>query len=150
MHPRQFALIAGIVLLAMGVTSFIPAFNSAAELSLLELETSYGMYLGLFPLNILNKLALGLLGIGGLAAYYSKNPLPASVTFSRRLAAVMIPAAILGLIPQTNTLFGYLPLYGGQVLMNGLFGILGAYFGYALPAKAKRKIEPLLREARSH
>jgi hypothetical protein len=34
--------------------------------------------------------------------------------------------------------------------MHGLFGLLGAYFGYALPAKAKRRIEPLLREARSH
>jgi hypothetical protein len=83
MHPRQFALIAGIILLAMGVTSFIPALNSPAELPPLQLQTSYGLYLGLFPLNILNKLALVFFGVGGLMAYFSKNALPASVCVAR-------------------------------------------------------------------
>ena len=47
-------------------------------------------------------------------------------------------AAILGAIPATHTLFGFWPLYGADILVHGIFAILGAYYGYTLPHKASQ------------
>lgn len=43
---------------------------------------------------------------------------------------------ILGLFPQTNTLGGYWPIFGADVLLHAVLAIAGAYFGYMLTSKA--------------
>lgn len=137
MHPRRFALVGGIVMLLLGLLSLVPSLQgSALELPVLRLETSYGLFLGLFPMNILNKLALIGFGVWGIAASRMKyRELPASITYSRAVFYVMGALAVLGLIPQTNTLFGYWPLFGAEVALHAVFAVVGAYFGYALSAK---------------
>lgn len=137
MYPKKFALIGGILMLAMGLFSLIPAFvGSAASLPMLNVETSYGLFLGLFPMNIFNKIALIVFGIAGVGAANAKfTSLPLSIHFSRAVFWVMGALAILGLIPATNTLNGYWPLFDGEVLAHGIFALVGAYYGYALTAK---------------
>lgn len=146
MHPKQFSLIAGIVMLVVGALSFMSSFNiDAASLLPLQLEASHVNFLGLLPMNIINKIALLGFGAGGIAAYLARNTsLPSSINFARIVAIVMIPGAILGLIPATQTMFGYWPLYGGEVIVHGAFGLMGAYFGWMLPVKAHNRVKPLL------
>lgn len=141
MFPRRFALIGGIVMLAMGLMALVPQFVGSAEgLPLLKLDTSYGMFLNLFPMNILNKAALIIFGLAGIiAAYRPATSLPASIAYSRWVLYVMGSAAILGLIPATSTLFGYWPLFGNEIAVHAFFAILGAYFGYALPSKVEER-----------
>ena len=43
-------------------------------------------------------------------------------------------AALLGLFPQTNTLFGYWPLFGGEIWAHGIFALLGGFLGHSLAA----------------
>jgi hypothetical protein len=138
MHPKKFALIGGILMLVMGVASLLPMLYQGynGDLPPLQLETSYGLFLGVFAMNIANKLALIVFGIGGIfAGTASTTNLPKSILWSRLVLFVMGAAAILGAIPQTNTLYGYWPLFGAEVWMHGIFAILGAYFGFMLTSK---------------
>ncbi|MGE3261669.1 MAG: DUF4383 domain-containing protein [Bacteriovoracia bacterium] len=151
MQPRNYALFGGILMLVMGAVSLIPALYDypAAMLPALNLETSYGLFLNLFPMNIINKVVLILFGVAGIIA--SQRPttaLPASVKWSRTVFVVMGIGAILGLFPQTDTVYGYWPLFGAEVWAHGIFALLGAYFGFALTHKASAEIAPLVSEGK--
>lgn len=149
MQPKNYALIGGIVMLAMGALALIPALYQypAAMLPALQLDTSYGLFLNTFPMNIINKVVLIAFGLAGIIA--SQRPttaLPASITWSRAVFVVMGIGAILGLFPQTDTVYGYWPLFGAEVWVHGIFSLLGAYFGFALTSKANAEIQPLLKD----
>jgi hypothetical protein len=150
MDPRKYALYGGIVMLAMGALALIPSLvGSQLGLPALYLDTSYGEFLGYFPMNIVNKVALIIFGAAGIGAASLKfNALPRSILWSKVVCVVMGIAAVLGLIPQTSTLFGYWPLFGGEIFAHAVFAILGGYFGFALGMKVDNEIKtnPNLRE----
>jgi hypothetical protein len=146
MQPKKFALIGGVLMLLMGVLALIPSLsqfqNSAMQLPMLKIDTSYGLFLGVLPFNIVNKIALILFGIAGIAAANAPTTsLPKSILFARVTFFVMGALAILGLIPDTNTLNGYIPLFGGTIIDHAVFALVGAYFGFALTTKAKTENE---------
>lgn len=149
MNPRRFALVAGILMIALAVLSFFPSlsWNNAALIPL-KLDSSHGHFLGIIPLNIVNKLALFALGVAGvLASSWKDRSVPASVTYSRAVFYLMGVLAILGMIPTTRTLFGYAPLYSGHIAVSVLLAVLGAYFGYRLTTTAhdrlvERRLDP--------
>lgn len=142
MSPKNFALFGGILMLVLGAVALIPSMVGPVEgLPALYLETSYGLFLGLFAMNIVNKVALIVFGLAGIAASSMRfNALPVSIWFSRAVFFVMGAGAILGMIPQTNTFFGYWPLFGYEVVLHGVFAVIGAYFGFALTLKVKNEI----------
>lgn len=131
MHTKNFALIGGLVMLMMGLIAFVPSLNVQEGLPPLIVNTSYGMFLDIFPLNIFNKLTLILFGIAGVAAYMSRDSsLKYSIIYSRVVFWTMGILAMLGLFPETNTLFGYWPLFGFEIIAHGFFAVLGGYYGY--------------------
>ena len=130
MHTKNFALIGGLVMLMMGLISFLPTLNVVEGLPPINVNLSYGMFLDLFPLNIFNKLALILFGAAGVWAYFVKDNYHFSILFSKVVFWAMGALAILGLFPETNTLFGYWPLFGFEIIAHGIFALLGGYFGY--------------------
>lgn len=135
MHTRKFASIGGWVMLILGVLSLIPAFSETSYLlPALRIETSYGLFLGFFPMNILNKVALISFGIAGILCSRTSDVI-SSVRYSRVVCLVMGALAIIGLIPALNTFFGYWPLFRGEVVLHGVFSVLGGYFGYVVPAR---------------
>lgn len=140
MHPRQFALVGGIVMLLFGVFSLFAGLSTPpaeAGLPILNLENSYGLFLNTFPMNIINKISLIAFGLAGI--YCANRPLtslPASINFSRWVFVVMGVGAVLGLIPSTNTFFGYWPLFGAEVAAHAVFALLGGYFGFILSSRA--------------
>ncbi|MBX3018155.1 MAG: DUF4383 domain-containing protein [Bdellovibrionaceae bacterium] len=140
MHPQRFALFGGILMLVIGAVALIPALvGSNASLPPLMNETSYGLFLGFFPMNVFNKIALITFGIAGIVASQMKGTeLPSSIRYSRIVFFVFGALAVLGLIPATNTLFGYWPLFGGEILAHAAFALVGAYYGYALSSKVPK------------
>ncbi len=140
MDPRKFALYGGAIMILMGVVSLIPALaGPTAGLPVLNLETSYGAFLNLLPMNIVNKIALIAFGVAGIGAANSKfRSLPMSIWFSRAVLFVFGALAILGLFPETNTLNGYWPLFGGEVVAHAIFAVIGGYFGYALSSRVPK------------
>jgi hypothetical protein len=143
MNPRRFAMIGGVFMLIWGVLALIPSLSeNQAVLPGLKLETSYGLFLGMFAMNIVNKLALIVLGLWGIAAGTGEaTNLPASIRYSRIVFFAMGVLAILGLIPQTSTLGGYWPLFGNNVYEHAVFAVVGAYFGWALSTRAHEDLK---------
>jgi len=132
----------GIVLFAVGVLALFPGLYSVPVegLPVLDVETSYGLFVGYVAMNIINKIALIGFGIGGIwAATRPTTSLPASINYSRLLFVSMGALAILGLIPATQSLFGYMPLWGHNVWIYAAASILGAYFGFALSSKVPKQ-----------
>lgn len=131
MHIKNFALIGGLIMLTMGLISFLPAMNVTEGLPPLYINMSYGMFLDLFPMNIFNKVTLLIFGLGGLGAYFTtKDTLHYSIIFSKVVFWVMGALSIIGLFPETNTLFGYWPLFGFEIIVHGIFALIGGYYGY--------------------
>lgn len=133
MQTKNFALIAGLIMLIMGLASFAPILNTTEGLPPIKVNTSYALFLDVFPLNIFNKLALILFGIWGILTYFKREKsFEYSVTYAKAIFWVMGGLAVLGIIPQTNTLFGYWPLYGFEIFAHGIFAFAGYYYGYII------------------
>ena len=134
MSTRMFALIFGIVFLLAGASGFIPGLLHPVPAGAppLTVASGYGFILGLLPVNILHNLVHVLFGILGIAAYAG--------VFAPRVYAQIVAVSygllvILGLVPATNTLFGLVPIYGADVWLHLVLGLVAAYFGFMRPAE---------------
>lgn len=126
---RYFALVAGAAFMLAGVAGFIPYFtpHASPEAPHLIVDTSYGLLLGLFPVNIIHNLFHFVVGVMGLLAFRSYL---SSLQFSRFLGIVLAILTIMGLIPALNTGFGLWPLYGHDIWLHGLEAVMGIYLGF--------------------
>lgn len=129
MNTRTFALIFGIVFLAVGILGFVPGLvhppGGAHEVNVTQ---NYGDLLGLFPVNVLHNIVHILFGLWGLAAYRS---LSGARTYARSVAVIYAVLTVMGFIPALNTTFGFIPLYGNDIWLHALLAAVAAYFGWA-------------------
>jgi hypothetical protein len=131
MDAKKFAYYGGMLMLIMGVLSMIPGLEgSVGNLPALKLDISYARFLGIFPMNMMNKLALVGFGIAGVWVSKKYNDEIYSVNFSRVCFWVMGALAVLGLFDATDTLGGYWPLFGGEAAGHAFFALCGGYAGY--------------------
>lgn len=143
MQVKKFAWIAGWVMLVMGVIALIPNLSGGgSELPSLNLETSYGMFLGIFPMNILNKLALIIFGASGIAVSRSARAEHQSIVYAQVVCVALGALAVLGLIPATQTLGGYWPLFNAEVAAHALISAFAGYFGFATKEHKLADVHP--------
>jgi hypothetical protein len=124
MSTRTFALIFGIVFLAVGIAGFVPQLLQGAEGGDMG---GHQMLLGLFPVNPAHNVVHILFGLWGLAASRSAG---GAVAYARGVAIIYAVLAIAGLIPATADGFGLVPLYGKNVWLHGALALVSAYFGW--------------------
>jgi len=124
MSTRNFALIFGIVFIAVGVAGFVPSLVYAPDGGDMG---GHGMLLGLFPVNTLHNVVHLLFGLWGLAASRSAG---GAVAYARGVAIIYAVLAVLGLLPATQDGFGYVPLYGKGVWLHAALALVAAYFGW--------------------
>lgn len=127
MSTRTFALLFGIVFLAIGVLGFVPQLVQPLHEGHPPVIGNGGQLLGLFPINIVHNAVHILFGVWGLAASRSAA---GSVTYARAVAIIYAVLTIAGLIPNLNSFFGYVPLYGNDIWLHGLLALIAAYFGW--------------------
>jgi hypothetical protein len=135
MRIQTFALLYGIVFLAVGVIGFIPGLTPAHVHPNLSVQANSGMELGLFPVNVLHNIVHILFGVWGLVASRSVD---GPRTYARVVAVIYALLTVLGLIPATNTAFGLVPIYGHDVWLHAALAAVAAYFGFA--AKERRRV----------
>lgn len=128
MSTRTFALLFGILFLAVGVLGFVPGMVQPLHEGHPEVMGNAGQLLGLFPVNEVHNAVHILFGLWGLAASRS---LGGSVTYARGVAIIYAVLTICGFIPALATGFGFVPLYGNDVWLHGLLALVAAYFGWA-------------------
>lgn len=130
MDVRRFALIFGIIYAVVGIAGFIPALLQppAPNAPQLAIDSFNGRLLGLFPVNLPHTLVHLALGIWGVIA---AKGIRASVTYARSLAIIYGVLAVMGFIPQLNTMFGLVPLHGHDIWLHAGTALIAAYFGFA-------------------
>jgi hypothetical protein len=126
MNARTFALIFGIVFLAVGILGFgiVPGLLEGQSGSGFQIS---GMLLGKFHVNGLHNIIHILFGLWGLAA--SRSP-GGAVAYFKVVAVIYALLAILGLIPATATGFGYVMLGDWNVYLHAALAIIAAFFGF--------------------
>jgi hypothetical protein len=129
MSTRTFALIFGVAFLLIGISGFIPGLSTPPHAGHppLAVEQNYGQALGLFPVNILHNIVHILFGIWGLLSYKS---LGASKGYAKGVAISYAVLTVAGFIPNLDTMFGLVPLFGNDIWLHALLAIIAAYFGW--------------------
>ena len=127
MSTRTFALIFGIVFLAVGALGFVPGMVQPLHPGHPQMEGA-GLLLGLFPVNALHNAVHLLFGIWGIAASRS---LGGAVLYARGVALIYALLTVAGFVPGLDTLFGMVPLYGNDIWLHALLALVAAYFGWA-------------------
>src|SRR5687768_6396277 len=133
---RYFALVVGVAFTLAGIAGFLPFFTPHAppEAPHLIVETSYGLLLGLFPVNIIHNLFHFGVGMMGVLAFRSY---PSALQFSRFLGVALGVLTVMGLIPPLSTGFGLWPLYGHDIWLHGLEAVIGVYLGFFTRLKSQ-------------
>lgn len=125
---------------SLGLISLIPGLEgSANDLPDLKVELSYGRFLGLFPMNVFNKLTLIIFGVSGIATGRITDP-AYSIHFSRIVFFFMGTATFFGFYNATNTLNGYWPLFSGDIVIHGVFAVIGGICGFIPSRSTKQEI----------
>jgi hypothetical protein len=127
MNTRTFALIFGIVFLAVGVAGFIPGLSQPLHEGHPAVTGDAGQLLGLFPVNELHNGVHILFGLWGLAASRS---LGGAMLYARGVAIIYALLTVAGFVPSLQTLFGLVPLYGNNIWLHALLALVAAYFGW--------------------
>lgn len=137
---RYFALVVGVAFTLAGIAGFLPFFTPHAppEAPHLIVETSYGLLLGLFPVNIIHNLFHFGVGVLGVLAFRSY---PSALQFSRFLGVALGVLTVMGLIPPLSTGFGLWPLYGHDIWLHGLEAVIGVYLGFFASQKNQIQVE---------
>lgn len=126
MAIRYFALVMGIIFLAVGILGFIPAALTPAT-EPIAVDVLHGLLLGLFPVNVLHSLVHALFGVWGIIAY---RTLAQSVTYAQVVGVAYAVLTVMGLIPGLRTVFGLVPLYGHDIWLHAVIAIAALYFGF--------------------
>jgi hypothetical protein len=137
---RYFALIVGVAFILAGIAGFLPFFTPHAppEAPHLIVDTSYGLLLGLFPVNIIHNLFHFAVGVMGVLAFRSY---PSALKFSRFLGITLGVLTVMGLISSLSTGFGLWPLYGHDIWLHGLEAVIGIYLGFFASQKNPMQVE---------
>jgi hypothetical protein len=135
MTTRTFALVAGIVYLAVGVLGFIPQLLSPppSNAPSVGITAFYGYLLGLFPVNFMHNLVHLAIGAWGIAASRRTGTARA---YARGLAIIFGILTIMGVIAGLNTVFGIAPIHGHDVWLHGVTALIAAYFGWVVRTTA--------------
>ena len=133
MSIRAFAFIAGLLYVGAGILGFIPpiVFPPPINAPPLIVDSNYGYLFGLFPINVLHNIVHIGIGVWGLLA--ARDGVRARF-FAMSLAVSYGLLAVLGLLPQAHTLFGFVPLFGHDVWLHALTAVISSYFGFLAPA----------------
>lgn len=128
-NTRTFAMIWGIVFLALAATGLIPGLLQppAGTDPDLAVDAMHGRALGIFPVNVLHTLVHLAFGIWGLVA--ARNWASAK-TYAKAVAIIYSMFVVMGLVPGLDTTFGLVPLHGNDVWLHVLLAAPAAYFGF--------------------
>lgn len=137
---RYFALVVGVAFLLAGIAGFLPLFtpHPPPEAPHLIVNTSYGLLLGLFPVNILHNLFHFGVGVMGVLAFRTYS---SALQFSRFLGITLAIFTVMGMIPALRTGFGLFPLYGHDIWLHGLEAVIGLYLGFLATQKSAVQVE---------
>ena len=148
MKTTTFALIAGIVYLALGILGLIPAALVPPPMDAppTRFALLYGYLLGLFPVNLLHTGMNLVIGALGLTAWSGRLN---ATMYARALAWLFGVLAVMGMLPMVNTTFGLMPLHAHDIWLHAVTALAAAYVGWREP-RAMRERRRAAGDRRQH
>ncbi|MBE9181202.1 DUF4383 domain-containing protein [Oculatella sp. LEGE 06141] len=133
MATRNFALIIGIVFVAIGISGFVPGLVTPApmEPNSLVVDTGYGYLMGLFPINIFHNIVH--LTVGALGIISSRTPRNAWY-YAVGLMLFYSLLAAMGFLPVLGTSMGLIPIFGHDIWLHAGTAFLAGYFAFVRPS----------------
>ena len=141
MSGRGCALALGFAFFTLGLLGFVPGLLDIPDPTpgmavpadaASQYAAGFGYLFGLFPTNVMHNLVHLSVGLLGIAA--SSNARGARL-FNRFFAISYVAIAVMGFFPLSQTLFGYMPVFGNNIWFNALTGVLAGYFGFVNPGE---------------
>jgi hypothetical protein len=126
MTTRTFALVLGVGFLIAGLAGFVP--TPATPPPDLTQTHGFGHALGILPINTLHNIVHLLFGVLGVMA--SRGSVMSARGYAQLVAVAYGLLVVMGLLPQTNTTFGLIPIYGADVWFHLIIAAPAAYFGF--------------------
>jgi len=126
MTTRQFTLVLGLGFVVAGIAGFFP--SPADPPAGLTQTHGFGHALGILPVNTIHNVVHLLFGLMGIMA--SRGALMNARGYAQFVAIAYALLAVLGLLPQTHTTFGLIPIYGADVWLHAIIAAAAAYFGF--------------------
>jgi membrane associated rhomboid family serine protease len=141
MLTRYFALAFGIVYVIVGIVGLIPAFYTTppAGAPHVDVTGAYGYLFGIFPVNWLHDAVHILTGLAGIICSARLRP---AVYYSRVLFLVFGLLTVLGFMPQADTLWGLVPIFGNDTWLHAATSIAGAFFGWVATPTEDEELVP--------
>lgn len=129
MKTATFALLFGALSLALGLLGLVPVtlVPPPADAPPLHFTWLYGYMFGLFPVNLLHSVLRLALGAWGIAAWRGRAD---AARYARAVAVLYGALAFAGMMSGSSTLFGVLPVSGGDVWLHAVSACIAAYFGW--------------------
>lgn len=125
MLSRSVIFVTGIFYILIGILGFMPGLLSLpADAPPLWLHIGYGYLFGVFPVNLLLNfwhLSGGFMFTIEACHAYARGRSYDERTLYGRILTIF---GLLGLFPFTRTLFGLAPLFGSNILLHSLTGII--------------------------
>lgn len=140
MQTRLFALVFGVVYVLVGIIGLFSAFYTAPPSTAphVDVTTQYGYLLGQFPVNLLHDLFHILVGLVGIVA---GARFALARFYSQTLFFLFGALTVLGFLPQANTLWGLIPLFGSDTWLHAVTALAAGYFGFVAPESTH--VEPV-------
>lgn len=126
MNSKSFALVLGLGFVVAAIAGFFP--TPADPPPGLTQTHGFGHALGILPVNTLHNIVHLLFGVLGIAA--ARGAIMGPKSYAQMVAVVYGLLVVLGLLPQTNTTFGLIPIYGADVWLHAVIAAASAYFGF--------------------
>jgi hypothetical protein len=88
------------------------------------INIGYGYLFGLFPTNLVHNLVHLAVGFWGITS--ARDPKRA-LLYCQGFAILYSLITVMGLLPVASTTFGFMPIFGGNVLLNLVATAIAAY-----------------------
>ncbi|HSU67315.1 MAG TPA: DUF4383 domain-containing protein [Tepidisphaeraceae bacterium] len=141
MPTRLFALITGLIYTIWGLMGFFAPFSWRPEMERLRNEfiSFHSHYfLGFIEANWPHDILWLVMGLAGLAAFISFNT---SALYARGLFVVTVLLTLTGLMPLgIGSLWGFLPLFGWNVILHAVTAICAWYYGLVYPYEQRMPV----------
>lgn len=145
-NTRIFALVYGIVFLAVGIAGFVPGFvQPVGEMpqGSAGMETPHmqnvGLLFGLFPVNAMHNIVHLVFGAWGLLATRSAR---AAWIYACGVAVIYLVFGLMGMASGLQTAFSLVPLYGANVWLHLVLFAGAAFFAITGRGKWQEVLEP--------
>jgi hypothetical protein len=135
MAAKFFALLTGFVYLFFGISGLFPRLVHLPTIQIRfysgELNSNWGFLYSWLPSNTAHAVVYIIIGALGVLSFIAFG---LATRYAKALFAITLLFVIAGFLPfGISSLWGFLPLFGWNIMLHTVTAILAYYYGWIYP-----------------